>query len=256
MSDITSARPSSTVALVRPATGSPELFMVRRHENSPFGAAYAFPGGVVDPEDRMVHGHCRGLSARDADARLGVGGAGLDYYSAAVRELFEETGILLADVDRVAEGLQPARDALNDGCDNWADFVVRNRLELYCDALHYFSHWVTPPTLEKRYSTRFFVAAMPEAQTASHCGTELIDSRWSTAEDMLEAGRSGDVHLHFPTIKALETLARHKTFDALMSWASECIDWGVTTMVPMIIERDGKPEIVLPGDRDYPGVSS
>lgn len=255
MSDITTARPSSTVALVRPAAGAPELFMVRRHENSSFGAAYAFPGGVVDPEDRMVHDYCAGLSARDADVRLGVSGGGLDYYSAAIRELFEETGVLLADVDRVIEGLEPARDALNDRSDNWADFVTRNQLELRCDNLHYFSHWVTPPSLERRYSTRFFVAAMPAKQVASHCGTELIDSHWSTAEDMLAAGRSGDVHLHFPTVKTLETLARYKTFDALMSWAAECIDWGVTTMVPMIIERDGRPEIVLPGDKDYPGIS-
>ena len=230
--------------------------MVRRHENTSFGAAYAFPGGVVDPEDRMVHNHCAGLSARDANARLGVSGEGLDYYSTAIRELFEETGVLLADVDRVVEGLGPARDALNDGNDNWADFVTRNHLELNCDALHYFSHWITPPSFDKRYSTRFFVAAMPEGQTASHCGTELIDSRWSTAQDMLDAGRSGDVHLHFPTIKTLETLARHKTFEALMSWAAECVDWGVTTMVPMIIERAGRPEVVLPGDRDYPGLDS
>lgn len=230
--------------------------MVRRHENSSFGAAYAFPGGVVDPEDRMVHEFCSGLAAGDANARLGVSGGGLDYYSAAIRELFEETGVLLADVDRVAVELGPARDALNDRSDNWADFVMRHQLELHCDELHYFSHWITPPSLEKRYSTRFFVAAMPSGQVASHCGTELIDSQWSTAQDMLVAGRSGDVHLHFPTIKTLETLARHKTFEALMSWAAECIDWGITTMVPMIIQRDGRPEIVLPGDRDYPGVNA
>ena len=97
---------------------------------------------------------------------------------------------------------------------------------------------------------------MPTKQVAPHCGTELIDSRWSTAQDMLDAGRSGDVHLHFPTIKTLESLARHKTFEALMSWAAECIDWGVTTMVPMIIKRRGKPDIVLPGDKDYPGVDA
>jgi 8-oxo-dGTP pyrophosphatase MutT (NUDIX family) len=230
--------------------------MVRRHENSSFGAAYAFPGGVVDPEDRAVHAYCGGVSAREANARLGVDGKGLDYYSAAIRELFEEAGVLLADVDCVGESLSDVRDALNEGNDNWADFVTRNDLRLHCDALHYFSHWITPPSLEKRYSTRFFVAAMPAGQAASHCGTELIDSRWSTAADMLEAGRSGDLHLHFPTVKTLETVARHTTFEALMSWAAECVDWGVTTMIPMIIERDGRPEIVLPGDRDYPGATS
>jgi 8-oxo-dGTP pyrophosphatase MutT (NUDIX family) len=230
--------------------------MVRRHENSSFGAAYAFPGGVVDPEDRAVHDHCSGLSARDADGYLGVSGEGLDYYSAAIRELFEESGVLLADTGRVREALELVRDALNDGNDNWADFVTRNDLRLRCDALFYFSHWVTPRSLEKRYSTRFFVAAMPEGQVATHCGTELIDSRWSTARAMLEAGRAGDVHLHFPTVKTLETIARHKTFEALMRWAAECVGSGVTTMMPAIIERDGRPEVVLPGDRDYPGATS
>ena len=73
---------------------------------------------------------------------------------------------------------------------------------------------------------------------------------------MLEAGRAGDVHLHFPTIKTLETIARYDTFEVLMEWAAACAAWGVTTMVPMIIERDGRAEIVLPGDRDYPGAKT
>ena len=89
----------------------------------------------------MVHEHCTGLSTFDADANLGVKDGGLDYYSAAIRELFEETGVLLANVERLVEALPVARDALNDGSDNWADFVRRNELVLYCDALHYFSHW-------------------------------------------------------------------------------------------------------------------
>ena len=139
MSDIPYARPSSTVVLVRAGAGEPELFMVRRHADSSFGAAYAFPGGVVDPEDKDVHAYCKGLTAREADARLGVKDEGLDYYSAAIRELFEESGVLLADADRIVEGPDAARDALNDGSDNWADFVKRNKLELACDELHYFS---------------------------------------------------------------------------------------------------------------------
>lgn len=230
--------------------------MVRRHEQSSFGAAYAFPGGVVDPEDGAVHDWCRGVSARLADMNLGVRGEGLDYYSAAIRELFEESGVLLADPDDVAEGRGAARDALNDGSDDWADFVLRNELKLRCDELHYVSHWVTPEEQARRYSTRFFIAALPEGQQASHCGGELTDSCWRTAHDVLKAGRAGRAVLHFPTIKTLESVARHKTFDELMDWAASCVDWGVTTMAPAIIERDGKKEIVLPGDKDYPGAKS
>lgn len=254
LSDVAYARPSSTVVLARPAGAEPEVFMVRRHARSSFGDAYAFPGGVVDPEDKQVHEFCRGVSAREADARLGVKGEGLDYYSAAIRELFEETGVLLANPDDVAEGAEAAREALNDGSDNWADFVRRNELELQCDELHYFSHWITPPSIPNRYSTRFFIAAMPPLQFAVHCGGELTNSCWITAREVLAAGRAGKVELHFPTIKTLESIARHKTFDALIEWAASCVDWGVTSMLPVIVERDGKEAVSLPGEADYPGI--
>lgn len=230
--------------------------MVRRHAESSFGAAYAFPGGVVEEDDTAVHEFCTGLGSRVANSRLGVKAQGLDLYSAAIRELFEESGVLLARSRKLDEDLSIVRNALNDGSESWADFVARNRLELQCDKLHYFSHWLTPPTLPRRYSTRFFLAELPPGQTAMHCGGELSDSRWISAHDMLEAGRAGNVELHFPTIKTLESIARHKTLEALLDWARSCVEWGVTSMVPRIIERDGEQVIVLPGEKDYPGAKS
>lgn len=227
--------------------------MVRRHADSSFGAAYAFPGGVVDHEDTIVHGYCRGLDEHTANTRLGIKSGALDYYSAAIRELFEESGVLLANSDSFDEDICMARDALNAGGDNWADFVKRNDLRLDCDQLHYISHWITPTSQPRRYSTRFFVAEMPPGQVASHCGGELTNSRWISAHDMLEAGRAGEAILHFPTIKTLESVARHKTMDALLEWAGACVEWGVTSMLPAIVERDGEMEIVLPGEKDYPG---
>jgi len=227
--------------------------MVRRHAKSSFGAAYAFPGGVVDDDDAAVHEFCMGLSSRQADSRLGVKANGLDLYSAAIRELFEESGVLLASAEDLDEDICAVRDALNDGTERWLDFVTRNKLELQCDRLHYISHWITPIKQPKRYSTRFFLTELPIGQTAMHCGGELTDSRWITAHDMLEAGREGVVDLHFPTIKTLESIARHKTLEALVEWARSCVEWGVTSMVPAIIVRDGKQEVVLPGEKDYPG---
>jgi len=253
VSDIAPARPSSTVVIVRAGTAEPQLFMVQRHARSSFGTAYAFPGGVVEDDDARVHESCTGLSTVHADSRLGVKSHGLDLYSAAIRELFEESGVLLAGAGNLKEDLEAARDALNDGSESWLEFVTRNRLELHCDQLHYISHWVTPPTQPKRYSTRFFLAELPQGQAAAHCGGELTDSRWTTAHDMLEAGWAGDVELHFPTVKTLESIARHKTLEELVEWARSCVEWGVTTMAPKIIERDGKREIVLPGEKDYPG---
>lgn len=256
MTEIAYARPSSTVVLAREAAEAPELFMVLRHAESSFGDAWAFPGGVVDEDDAAVHEYCRGISITEADSHLGVKAGGLKLYSAAIRELFEESGVLLADSDAVAKDLASVRDALNAGADSWADFVARNNLALRCDRLHYFSHWVTPQILSKRYSTRFFLSEMPTDQHALHCGGELTDCRWIGAHDMLEAGRAGEVELHFPTIKTLELIARYETLAELVEWASTCVQWGVTTMLPAVIRRDGEMDIVLPGDRDYPGAKT
>jgi len=253
LNDIPPARPSATVVVARAGTAEPEVFMVRRHPESSFGAAYAFPGGVVDDDDSVVHDYCAGLGAEQANSRLGVKADGLDYYSAAIRELFEESGILLASSDDLDEDLNEIRDALNDGSESWSTFVTRDRLQLHCDRLHYISHWLTPAALPQRYSTRFFLAQLPEGQSARHCGGELTDSRWATAHDILEAGRTGELELHFPTIKTLETVARHKSLEALLEWARSCVEWGVTSMLPAIIMRDGAQDIVLPGDKDYPG---
>lgn len=256
LSDVALARPSSTVVVVRRGASEPELFMVRRHAKSSFGAAYAFPGGVVDDDDSHVHDFCAGLSSTQADSRLGVKADGLDLYSAAIRELFEESGVLLADTSNIDEDLSAVRDALNAGSESWFEFVARNRLRLRCDQLHYFTHWLTPPTLPKRYSTRFFLAELPEGQVAIHCGGELTDSRWTTTHDILAAGRAGEVKLHFPTIKTLESIARHKTYEELVDWGRSCVEWGVTSMAPAIIKRNGEEEIVVPGDKDYPGAKS
>jgi len=230
--------------------------MVRRHHESSFGSAYAFPGGVVDAEDSQIYDFCQGLTADEACRRLGVKDDGLKYFSSAIRELFEESGVLLADRSAIDEDLSSVRDALNDGRLNWAEWVTENRLPLYCSQLHYFSHWVTPESLPKRYSTRFFLAKLPDRQVAGHCGGELTESCWRTAKDMLAAGRRGDVKLHYPTIKTLESIARHSDLESLVDWARSSREWGVTSMVPAVIVRNGEQEIVLPGDKDYPGAKS
>jgi len=230
--------------------------MVRRHERSSFGDAHAFPGGVVDPEDFEVYDFCDGLSGAEANSRLGIQDDGLSYYSAAVREVFEESGVLIADYSNLDEDLASVRSALNDGSLNWADFVKRVELSLHCGEFFYFSHWITPEAIEKRYSTRFFLAHLPQGQVADHCGGELTDSCWATAKEVLAASRRGEIILHFPTIKTLESVARHESIEELVDWARSSVEWGITSMVPMMIERDGKLDVVLPGDKDYPGAKS
>ena len=92
MTEITKARPSSTVVLARPVDGDPELLLVRRHAKSSFGGAYAFPGGVLEGSDSKVNDHCVGIDESEARELLGVNDA-LAYLSAAIRELFEESGV-------------------------------------------------------------------------------------------------------------------------------------------------------------------
>ncbi len=164
--------------------------------------------------------------------------------------------MLFADFSNLDEDLASVRNALNDGSMNWAEFVNRNELSLHCGKLHYFSHWVTPQMMDKRYSTRFFLAHLPHGQVAEHCGGELTDSCWSSAREVLAASRRGEVKLHYPTIKTLESVARHESIDELVAWARSSVEWGITSMIPVVIERNGKQEIVLPGDKDYPGAKS
>lgn len=180
--EVAVARPSSTVVLARDGVTAPELYLVRRHAQSSFGDTYAFPGGVVEPADAGVSGFCRGLSIDEANRSLELEDGAIDYYSAAIRELFEESGVLLAgkqpDEPVDAADLTSARDALNGGTLRWDRFVADRQFVLRCDALHYFSFWITPVFFDKRYATRFFLAEMPGGQLASHCGGELTDSCW------------------------------------------------------------------------------
>lgn len=246
MSDVTVARPSSTVVLVRESGDNPELLLMRRHERSAFGGAHAFPGGVLEDADSLVADQCAGITPDDADAMLGVD-HGLAYFSAAIRELFEESGVLLATIGRRGVNLNAARDGLNDGTLDWRSFVADNDVRLHCDTLQYFSFWITPEALPRRFSTRFFLAAMPEDQDAGHCGGELTDSCWLSADAALAAHRDGAISLHFPTIRTLEALAAHRTLDELLEWAAARAREGVPCIFPEIEKRRGEARVIVAG---------
>ena len=232
MIDKSFARPSSTVILLREGSDEPELFMVQRHADASFGAAYAFPGGVMDASDSEGHEYCAGRTAADANTALALESGGLDYFVAAIRELFEETGVLLATHDVRDEELLLLQAQMNIGSLAWNEFVYRHDLRLHCDQLRYFSHWITPDALPMRYTTRFFIAELPTGQHAHHDERELTDSKWITATNALRAGKNGLMTLHFPTRKTLESLAEHHSVAALLTWASECEARGVTPTQP------------------------
>ncbi|MCI0516768.1 MAG: NUDIX domain-containing protein [Woeseiaceae bacterium] len=247
------ARPSATVALIREGERAPQLLMLRRHAGSVFGDVYVFPGGAVDACDSRVRDRCGAVDGAAATACLGVTEA-LDYYSAAIREVFEETGVLLAHGGTAVDdaSLDDDRRRLMRGELAWDRFLQERNLCLESERLHYFAHWVTPETESRRFSTRFFLAAMPEQQQASHDGSELTDSCWMTAAEVLEAQRAGRMRLIFPTYRTLKDIAGLETVDAVIEWARARQRSGVARILPAIIEIDGKEKVVMPGDPRYP----
>lgn len=240
MADVAEARPSSTVVLVREGEHKPEIFMVQRHAMASFGAAFAFPGGVLEADDRLVHDRCRGILADEADRLLDIDNA-LDYYSSAVRELFEEAGVLFADHDELPMPVEEARIALNDNTQSWKQFVDQGNLVLHCDVFSYFSFWITPKTLPERYSTRFFLAEMPDDQEAVHCGGELIDSVWMTAQDVVAASRTGKMTVHFPTMTTLKNLAAFESIADMKEWCRTRQADGVPCIFPQMVH--GRPVV-------------
>ena len=133
--------PSSTVVVVRDADRGPEMLLVRRRAGDAFGDSYTFPGGVLDPDEAEAQPMCSGLTAAAANALLGVESGALDYYSAVVRELLEETGLLLGASTPVDLEL---RYRLHAGELPWKELLRELGLSVPCDELQYFAHWITP----------------------------------------------------------------------------------------------------------------
>lgn len=230
--------------------------MVLRHAKSAFGASYVFPGGVLEDTDNDIGAFSSGMDDSAADRTLDLSGGGAAYFSAAIRELFEEVGLLLA---RTPEGpwadpspLSTQRQDLNRGRLLWADFVRDNNLTLDYSSLHYFSFWVTPREAAKRFSTRFFIAALPDGQEAEHCGGELTDSRWTRPAEAIAASNSGEIVIPRPTELTLESLSEFASVEAMLEWAGERATAGVDCNFPAVIMVDGVQTIVMPDSPHYP----
>ena len=249
------ARPSATVVVAREGENDPEVLLVRRRAGDAFGDSYAFPGGVVDHDESSAHVFCAGRSAEEANEILGVDD-GLDYYSAAIRELFEETGILLA---RDGEGnwigdtgpLEKERTAVDKGKLAWSEFLRQRALCMAADALHYFAYWETPFVQPKRWKTRFFIAELPPGQTATHDGSEVTDIRWMTPKEAHAFGKRGEMPMPFPTMRNLGDMAAFRSVNALIDWARGRSAEGIAKLRPAVKKVDGKPRILVPGDEDY-----
>ena len=264
MTDEVVLRDAATVMLVRDkADGSGfEVFMLRRNLDSDFvGGAYVFPGGAVDEADRHADlgAVCQGRSDDQASAMLGVDSGGLAYWVAAIRECFEEAGVLLAydehgDVisftdPQVQARFVAHRAAVDSGERRLVELCEREHLQLAVDRIHYFSHWITPVGPPRRYDTRFFVTAVPPEQVPVHDDRETIANRWVAPDEALALHEKGELDLIFPTIKNLEAIVRFDSGAELLAAAAAIEE--VPTVLPRITADEHGVRILLPGDPGY-----
>ena len=224
-------RQAATVVLLRRAEPKGfEVFLTRRPEGMPFlGGMYCFPGGAVTKEDAAARAieRCRGFTAeqarRIAGARFSPRQA-LGFWIAAIRELFEEVGVLLA-VNSAGAGVDSSsavrlaakHQALLAKSLSFAQLLDSE--DLYCDlaSLAYLSHWQTPAQTPLRFDTRFFVAALPQNQKPLETSQEVTHSVWLTPDLAMQRYTRGDLPMIFPTFASLRTLADFETLESVMN---------------------------------------
>ncbi|MFE9428239.1 NUDIX hydrolase [Kitasatospora sp. NPDC006697] len=205
-------KPSATVVLLRDGAAGPQAYLLRRRSSMAFAAGmYAYPGGGVDARDAGGEPGWAGPSPEQWAERLGVDRATAQaVVCAAVRETFEEAGVLLAGPD--ADSIAPARDwtaeraALEAHQLSFADFLRENRLVLRSDLLGGWARWVTPAFEERRYDTWFFVAALPPGQLAAHEVGEADRVAWLPPAEAVRGHAEGRYGMLPPTITVLREL--------------------------------------------------
>ncbi|MFM7119481.1 MAG: NUDIX hydrolase [Gammaproteobacteria bacterium] len=215
-------RMAASLLLVRDRSDGPEVFMLKRPGGVDFPDLHVFPGGKLDLADHVPE-LVDGIDERTADDLLGVSG-GIRYWVAAIRECFEECGVLLATragahlaLPDDEEGARFAgyRQTLIDGGIDMATLCAREALRLCGRDVAYFSHWITPAQAPRRFDTRFFLARMPLGQDTLAHHWETAGEEWVRPADALRAHESGQWRMIAPTIVTLQSLAAHASVDAL-----------------------------------------
>ena len=233
--------------------------MLQRNFESAFvPGVHVFPGGTVDDEDHSpaLQALCDGPDDAAASAVLGVAHGGLAYWIAAIRELFEEAGVLMArDADRpllaLPEGDQAVRlhrhrKDVESGASTFGAVVAAEGLRLATDRLTYFSRWITPEGAVRRYDTRFFFAVAPEHQVAQHDNREAIAHEWARPRDVLERHARGEWKLRTPT---RHTLERFSEFDSTLELTAALQAPRDVPAIQPRVARDGR--VVMPGEPGY-----
>ncbi len=261
MAQILPIRPAATILTLRDGSDGAEVLMLRRNLRSDFvGGAYVFPGGGVDDDDGRLEGLglTVGLDDVMASNRLNLESGGLVFYVAALRELFEEAGLLITcdargeatmfDVER-RERLVHQRAQLNAGTIDFASILRDEGLQLDLRGVDYLAHWVTPVGPPRRFDTRFFVVKAPPNQVAAHDAGETVADRWLRPTDALDAHRLGEFEMIFPTVRNLEAIRHLHTVDDILNYAR--VQVTVPRVEPRIVQRDGQGVILIEGDEGF-----
>ncbi len=240
--------PASTIMLLRDGRAGLEVFMVVRHHQIDFASgALVFPGGKVDPGD----------DAPALRARLTGALPGREAFQiAAIREAFEECGVLLArptgSRDLIPgtrlQDMEDTRLAIQAGERPFLDFVEAQDLQLAGDLLVPFAHWITPAMLPKRFDTHFYLALAPSDQLAVHDGHESVDSVWITPADACADAAAGRRTVIFPTLRNVEKLGTVESAAAAIDAARA---GSVVTVLPWSEQRDDGNWLCIPPDAGY-----
>ncbi|MCM2252500.1 MAG: NUDIX domain-containing protein [Ramlibacter sp.] len=252
----TSVRAAASAVMLRDGTGGLEVFLLKRHGLSAvLAGAHVFPGGKVDPEDAGL----------DAGAHLDMGApalraalhepqldeaAAVALYVAALREAFEETGVLYVR-DPAPRACQAAWQAPREGR-TFGQTLARYSLRLEVSRLQPWSRWITPVvagTMRKRFDTRFFLAPLPAGQIARHDNHEAVDSVWLTPRAALRQYWDRQIDLAPPQIMGLAHLARHPCVDSAMAQARRRPP---PLVLPEPFELEGARMVCYPGDERHP----
>jgi len=249
-------RDAATVMLLRSSAAGPQVYMLRRQASMAFApGAYVFPGGSVDARDADEEVAWTGPDAaewgRTFDAPPSLARA---LVCAAVRETFEESGVLLAGesadsvvADTTSDEWEADRHALLDRSISLAELLGRRRLVLRADLLRPWSRWITPVIEPRRFDTRFFAAALPAGQRTRDVGGEASEVAWVVPEEALKAGERGEIRLMPPTAVTLSELAACGDLETVLTGPRH-----VAPIIPEVQLREGAVWLTVPGLGDFP----
>ena len=256
MAEAVAARPASTILLLRDgASEEIEVFMMVRHHEIEFSSgALVFPGGSVDAADRDII--ARPELYTDGE---GSDAAELSFKIAAIRETFEESGILLArprgsnelvDAKQAAQIEAGHRAALSERKTTFLDVLTEAGMVLALDALVPYARWITPEGMPKRFDTWFFLAAAPPEQLGAHDGRESTNSLWLSPREAIAGGESGRFKLPFPTTRNLIKLGKQPNVRAALDDAR---GKPVVTVMPVMTRLNGGRQLRIPLEAGYDG---